>query len=154
MAYTAHYGSSATTGSSTFRVILYTQPTYNASNYTIQYYYVVEVTKGNFQGSVLDASWGSVSITLNGTGVAYTSSVYSTTVSYGAVKSFSVWAQYTGGSGTVYKSSLSYTGYPTMRVYDGSAWKNAIPWVYDGSTWKRAIPMVYDGSKWTSGSLT
>lgn len=154
MAYTVHYGTEATTGNSTFRVILYTQPTYNASNYTVQYYYEIQVTKGNFQGSVLTCSWGNVSVTLNGTGTAYKSSVMSATVNYGAVKSFSIYAQYTGGSGTVYKSSLSYTGYPTMKIYDGSAWKNAIPWVYDGSTWKRAMPMVYNGSKWASGELT
>lgn len=151
MAYTAHYGSEATTGNSTFRIILYTEPTYNTSNYTIKYYYVVEVTKGNFQGTILDASWGSVSITLNGVGIAHTSSVYSTTVNYGSTKTFSPYATYTGGSGTTYTSRLSYTAQQQcIKIYDGSAWKSAIPWVYDGSTWKNAIPWVYDGSKWTS----
>lgn len=35
-----------------------------------------------------------------------------------------------------------------VRIYDGSSWRFAIPYVYDGSSWRQAIPYVYDGSTW------
>lgn len=142
-------GNIASTNNSDFNVMLGIEDIVcNASNYTIKFYYQVEVTRGNFQGSVLNCSWGNVSVTLNGVGTAYKSSTQTVNVNYGAVKNFSIYAQYTGGSGTLYKSSINYKYYPTMKVYDGSDWKDAIPWVYDGTAWKHAIPLVYNGSKW------
>lgn len=35
-----------------------------------------------------------------------------------------------------------------VKIYNGSAWVNAIPFVYNGSAWQQAIPYVYDGSAW------
>lgn len=143
-------GNTPTTGNSDFKLMIeIADIVCNASNYTIKFYYQVEVTRGNFQGSTLTCSWGNVNVTLNGTGTAYRSpTAQSVTVNYGSVHTFSAYAQYRGGSGTLYKSSISYTYYPTMKVYDGSGWKDAIPWVYNGSTWKHAIPLVYNGSGW------
>lgn len=40
----------------------------------------------------------------------------------------------------------SINGY--VYVYNGSAWKKAIPYVYNGSAWKQAIPYAYNGSAW------
>ncbi len=38
----------------------------------------------------------------------------------------------------------------SVKIYNGSAWVNAIPYVYDGSAWKQAIPYVYNGSTWVN----
>lgn len=156
MAFTKKTGTSATTGNSTFTIHMYTEPVYSASNYKVKFYYEIEVTKGNFQNTTLSVSWGSsISVTLNGVGIAHKSATYETSaINYGKVKAISGSATYTGGSGTKYTASVSYDGYPTMKVYDGSNWKNAIPWVYNGTEWKKAIPMVYDGNKWVSGPVT
>lgn len=35
-----------------------------------------------------------------------------------------------------------------VQIYDGSSWRQAIPYVYDGSSWRQAIPYVHDGSSW------
>lgn len=156
MAYTVHYGTIATTGSSSFRILLYVEdPIYNTSNYTLKYYWAIQVTEGDFHGSILNSSYsGEYSITLNGTGVTATSSVITENISYGTIKNFSGWASYTGGSGTTYKSTISFTASPTaVKIYNGSTWQTAIPWVYDGSTWKQATPWIYNGTKWCSGSL-
>jgi hypothetical protein len=39
-----------------------------------------------------------------------------------------------------------------VKIYNGSAWKNAIPYVYNGSAWKQCIPYVYNGSAWKIAS--
>lgn len=42
-----------------------------------------------------------------------------------------------------------YKGQPTMKYYDGSAWKTGEVHYYDGSSWKPAEELkTYDGSKW------
>lgn len=42
-----------------------------------------------------------------------------------------------------------YKGQPTMKYYDGSAWKTGEVYYYDGSSWKPAEELkTYDGSKW------
>lgn len=42
-----------------------------------------------------------------------------------------------------------YKGQPTMKYYDGSAWKTGEVYYYDGSSWKPAGELkTYDGSKW------
>lgn len=149
MAYTAHYGTEATTGNSTFRIVLYTETTYNVSNYTVKYYYTVEVTKGNFNSTKLTVSWQSSTVTIGAIGTPHTSSTFTETINYGTTKTISATGKYSSSS-TTYTSSVSYT-VPVpkyVKVYDGSAWKNAIPFVYDGSAWKPATPMVYNGSKW------
>lgn len=38
-----------------------------------------------------------------------------------------------------------------VKIYDGSSWRNAIPYVYNGSEWKRCVPMVFDGTNWRYG---
>ena len=47
--------------------------------------------------------------------------------------------------------SVSYT-VPKMdgmvKIYNGSGWQNAVPYVYNGSGWQQAIPYVYNGSGW------
>lgn len=35
-----------------------------------------------------------------------------------------------------------------VKIYNGSGWQNAIPYVYNGSGWQQAIPYVYNGSGW------
>lgn len=35
-----------------------------------------------------------------------------------------------------------------VKIYNGSAWVNAIPFVYNGSAWQTVIPYVYNGSSW------
>lgn len=37
------------------------------------------------------------------------------------------------------------------RIYDGTEWKYAIPYIYNGSEWKQALPYVYNGSEWKMG---
>lgn len=36
----------------------------------------------------------------------------------------------------------------TVRIYNGSSWQLAIPYIYNGSSWQQAIPYVYNGSSW------
>lgn len=51
---------------------------------------------------------------------------------------------------TITSNTLTLTNTrATVKIYNGSAWVNAIPYVYDGSAWKQAIPYVYNGSTWT-----
>ena len=138
MAWTYHYGSSASTGSSTYRCFLRTEVTsWGINNYTLKYQYGIQVTAGNFQGSLVNTSWlGNYTVPLNGTGYTGWGTATSITLNYGATKAFSANASYTGGSGTVYKTTLSYTWpaqYPTVGFYSSSGkWKNAIPYVYSG----------------------
>lgn len=40
------------------------------------------------------------------------------------------------------------TQFPYIRVYDGTKWRKAIPYIYDGSNWKIAKPMEYNGTSW------
>lgn len=35
-----------------------------------------------------------------------------------------------------------------VRIYTGSEWRMAIPFVYNGSAWKQSIPFTYNGSAW------
>ena len=42
-----------------------------------------------------------------------------------------------------------YKGQPTMKYYDGSAWRTGEVYYYDGYSWKPAEELkTYDGSKW------
>lgn len=38
--------------------------------------------------------------------------------------------------------------YNTVRIYDGSTWRIAVPFIYDGTEWKETKPYIYDGSTW------
>lgn len=42
--------------------------------------------------------------------------------------------------------TYEYSG--VVQIYNGSQWKQAIPYIYNGSEWKQAIPYVYNGSEW------
>lgn len=53
-------------------------------------------------------------------------------------------------NGNYLKFTLYYTS-GIVRIYDGSKWREAIPYVYDGSTWRQAVPYVYNGSAWKQG---
>ena len=49
---------------------------------------------------------------------------------------------------------LSFTLYYTsgiVRIWNGSAWKEAIPYIWNGSVWKQTIPYVWNGSAWKQG---
>ena len=37
-----------------------------------------------------------------------------------------------------------------VKIYNGSSWVKAIPWIYNGSKWVRAMPWTYNGS-WKIG---
>ena len=39
-----------------------------------------------------------------------------------------------------------------VKIYNGSVWKNAIPYIYNGSEWKEAKSYVYKSSTWTKTS--
>lgn len=70
------------------------------------------------------------------------------------------WNTSSAGTGTHYALGGTYTGnaalalyaewikLKTIYVWDGSAWKEAIPWIWNGSTWKRAVQWTWDGSTW------
>lgn len=59
---------------------------------------------------------------------------------------------YAGGSS--YTPTASITLYAIweinglVRIYTGSGWRMAIPFVYNGSAWKQSIPFTYNGSAW------
>lgn len=54
--------------------------------------------------------------------------------------------QYTSTTPVV---NFIYKGQPTIKYYDGSAWKTGGVYYYDGSTWKPAEELkIYDGTKW------
>ena len=36
----------------------------------------------------------------------------------------------------------------TVRIWNGSSFQQAIPYVYNGSTWKEASPYIYNGTSW------
>lgn len=38
--------------------------------------------------------------------------------------------------------------YNIVRIYDGSTWRMAVPFIYDGTEWKETKPYIYDGSTW------
>lgn len=44
--------------------------------------------------------------------------------------------------------SFNTTQLSHIKVYDGSAWRNAIPYIYNGSSWQQAIPYLYNDSSW------
>lgn len=51
-------------------------------------------------------------------------------------------------------SKCSYTtdSPGVVKIWNGSSWVNAIPYVYNGSSWVKAIPYVYNGSTWKVGT--
>lgn len=73
------------------------------------------------------------------------------------------WNTNSSGTGTNYGARSSYTADASatlyaiwkpnglVRIYDGSKWREAIPYIYNGSAWKQAIPYVYNGSAWKQG---
>lgn len=46
----------------------------------------------------------------------------------------------------------AYTPPNSVRVYNGSSWVKATPYVYNGSKWVKATACVYNGSKWVTFS--
>lgn len=46
-----------------------------------------------------------------------------------------------------YQMKIAYNS-GAVKIYDGSSWINATPYVYDGSSWVRTTAYVYNGSKW------
>lgn len=61
------------------------------------------------------------------------------------------WVKVSAVSSGTKSVSVNYT-VPKMdgmvKIYNGSGWQNAVPYVYNGSGWQQAIPYVYNGSGW------
>lgn len=42
----------------------------------------------------------------------------------------------------------------TVKIFNGSAWVDSIPFVFNGSTWVQCIPYVFNGSSWVECSTS
>ena len=74
---------------------------------------------------------------------------------------FTGWTTNADGSGGVYWAgqtygniSSSFTLYARWKpqnlinIYDGTIWRQAIPYIYDGATWHETQVEIYNGSNW------
>ena len=115
-------------------------------------------TKNNYNVSI--SAGEGTTITFDGS--TYTNQTTTVSKAYGKSCSYSisantgyVLATYSPGlSGTITipannNTSLSATAKRVgCRVYNGSAWKQAMIYVYNGSQWKMCQAYVYNGSQW------
>lgn len=61
-----------------------------------------------------------------------------------------IWTYKSGNVPTpTYTTTTAILG--IVKIWTGSAWKDAIPYIYNGSAWKQAIPYVWNGSAWKQG---
>lgn len=35
-----------------------------------------------------------------------------------------------------------------VKIWDGTQWQQAIPYIYNGTEWKQTMPYIYDGEEW------
>ena len=154
MATTTVTGNSAGTANSKFvvKLVVNTDPVYTTSGFKLKYKVQVWVTEGNFQNTNLTLGYSGSTIVINsGPKMVHESSERETsTFAYGKNGTITTSAYYTGGSGTKYTSTVTFTTSTppgTMKVYKGE-WKNAIPYVYYNGKWNQALPMVYYSSAW------
>lgn len=127
-------------------------------------------TFDKWTGSNTNISVSGTSCTFTATGTvtaSYTSSTSTTSVTLPTPTrtgyKFLGWATSSVATTGTYSGGSSYT--PTgniilyaiweinglVRVYTGSEWRMAIPFVYDGSAWKQSIPFTYNDSAWKQG---
>lgn len=102
------YGNLVGTANSKFRTIVQIYAEGNKkTGYTIYVRYYIQVTEGNFYGTVISNTWGS-SVSVSGKGnYAVSDLIKKGTLNYGSKYSVSGSSQYTAGSGTTHKSSAS-----------------------------------------------
>ena len=105
---------------------------------------------------------GSGTVTANYTSSTSTTSVTLPTPTRAGYK-FLGWSTSSTATTGTYKGGASYipeaniTLYAIwglnglVRVYNGTEWKLAIPYVFNGSYWQQTIPFVYNGSAWKQG---
>lgn len=73
---------------------------------------------------------------------------------------FTGWTTNADGSGGVYFCGQTYTITSSftlyarwsrrniVRIFNGTKWKEAVPYVFNGTDWQEAQAQVYDGSNW------
>lgn len=105
---------------------------------------------------------GSGTVTANYTSSTSTTSVTLPTPTRAGYK-FLGWSTSSTATTGTYKGGASYTPEANItlyaiwglnglvRVYNGTEWKLAIPYVFNGSYWQQTIPFVYNGSAWKQG---
>lgn len=111
---TTLYGNTVTAGSRQFRVVaeIYSTQESASSGHYLQAKYYVQVIVGQSSAftSYFKVSWNSgVDYALSTAGNYAIKTVDLGWVNYGSSKTISIYGQYEGGSGTIYKSSLSST---------------------------------------------
>lgn len=79
--------------------------------------------------------------------------IFPTPVKLEANTTYNIWySDYGQESNNVICCSKAYisgvTAQGAVKIYDGTSWKTAIPWVHDGTSWKTAIPWVNNGTSW------
>lgn len=112
-----YYGNTAGANSK-FRVVYQVKEVSKSETQAkLQWRCYVQVTSGNFNGSTLSTNYYGSTFSINSTGT-YGDSGWtdyaSPYVSYGSTKSDTCTAQYTGASGTVYKSTVSASFTPYL----------------------------------------
>lgn len=75
----------------------------------------------------------------------------------------SIWNTNPSGTDTNYTSGSNYTADADATLYaiwvangivniwNGSQWKQTIPYIWNGSQWKQVIPYIWNGSEWKQG---
>lgn len=58
------------------------------------------------------------------------------------------WTKVSGNVSSKPTGSITETPNGTVRIYNGSSWVLAIPYIYNGTEWKQAIPYVHNGTEW------
>lgn len=148
--YNANGGTVSTTSATAKKTTTYTFSKWTGSNTNIS----VSGTSCTFIGSG--------TVTANYTSSTSTTSITLPTPTRAGYK-FLGWSTNSAATTGTYQGGASYT--PTtsitlyaiwglnglVRVYNGTEWKLAIPYVFNGSYWQQTIPFIYDGSTWRQG---
>ena len=95
------------------------------------------------------ATSGSLSFTTDSAGNAFTAQTYYVYIWY-----YREQTEYYASSGNITVSGTGTVAAPAIKVYNGSAWKDAQSvQVYNGSAWKEVTSLsAYNGSAWKESS--